>query len=152
MVFLTVNHCGPLPFRELHSTGETMMWRDPGGSWAWLPPVYKCNHPATVSDSDICGLCSKQHNKKRGALCQTLKDQTITRTTLRRPGPYKLLKRTKPLIWSFKEEGPARNSNKSTQNTYKWHLCKTGSFSRWITADPSPLELHSTETIAVERP
>ena len=41
---------GPLPLKELHSTGETIVWRDPGGSWACLPPVYKCNHPATVCD------------------------------------------------------------------------------------------------------
>ncbi len=32
VVFLTVNHSGPLPFRELHSTGETIVWRDPRGS------------------------------------------------------------------------------------------------------------------------
>ena len=31
-VFLTVNHRGPLPWRELHSTDETLVWRDPGGS------------------------------------------------------------------------------------------------------------------------
>ena len=30
--FHTVNHRGPLPLRELHSTGETIVWRDPGGS------------------------------------------------------------------------------------------------------------------------
>ena len=44
-----VNHRGPLPLRELHSTGETIVWRDPGGSWACLPPVYDCVwiHPAT---------------------------------------------------------------------------------------------------------
>ena len=49
VVFLTVNHRGPLPLREIHSTGETIVWRDPGGSWACLPPVYDCvwNHPAT---------------------------------------------------------------------------------------------------------
>ena len=34
VVFLTVNHRGPLPLRELHSTDETIVWRDPGGSWA----------------------------------------------------------------------------------------------------------------------
>jgi len=27
-----VNHRGLLPLRELHSTGETIVWRDPGGS------------------------------------------------------------------------------------------------------------------------
>ena len=32
VVFLTVNYRGPLPLRELHSTGETLVWRDPGGS------------------------------------------------------------------------------------------------------------------------
>ena len=31
VVFLTVNHRGPLPLRELHSTDETIVWRDPGG-------------------------------------------------------------------------------------------------------------------------
>ena len=35
-VFLTVNHRGPLPLRELHSTDETLVWRDPGD----LEPVY----------------------------------------------------------------------------------------------------------------
>ena len=30
--FHTVNHRGPLPLKELHSTGETIVWRDPGGS------------------------------------------------------------------------------------------------------------------------
>ena len=39
VIFLTVNHRGPLPLRELHSTGETIVWRDPGGSWACLWPV-----------------------------------------------------------------------------------------------------------------
>ena len=32
VIFLTVNHRGPLPLRELHSTDETIVWRDPGGS------------------------------------------------------------------------------------------------------------------------
>ena len=30
-IFYTVNHRGPLPMKELHSTGETIVWRDPGG-------------------------------------------------------------------------------------------------------------------------
>ena len=48
VVFLTVNHRGPLPLRELHSTGGTTVWRDPRGSWACLPPVYQWfNHPVT---------------------------------------------------------------------------------------------------------
>ena len=32
VVFHIVNHPGPLPLKELHSTGETIVWRDPGGS------------------------------------------------------------------------------------------------------------------------
>ena len=39
LFFLTVNHRGPLPSRELHSTDETWVWRDPRGSWACLRPV-----------------------------------------------------------------------------------------------------------------
>ena len=31
-----VNQRRPLPFRELHSTDETIVWRDPGG----FGPVY----------------------------------------------------------------------------------------------------------------
>ena len=30
-----------IPLKELHSTDEIIMWRDPGGSWACLLPVYK---------------------------------------------------------------------------------------------------------------
>ena len=50
VIFLTVNHCGPLPLRELHSTDDTIVWRDPGGSWACLRPVsdYKWIHPFRV--------------------------------------------------------------------------------------------------------
>ena len=64
-----MNHCGPLPLKELHSTGETIVWKDPGGSWACLPPVYKCNLPATVRDT--CGIHPKQHTKKRGVIRNT---------------------------------------------------------------------------------
>ena len=48
VVFLTVNHRGPLPLRELHSTDDTIVWRDPGGSWACLRPVsnYEWIHPS----------------------------------------------------------------------------------------------------------
>ena len=39
VVFLTVNHRGPLPLMELHSTDETIVWRDPGGSLVFSRPV-----------------------------------------------------------------------------------------------------------------
>ena len=32
VVFLTMNHRGPLPLRALHSTDETKMWKDPARS------------------------------------------------------------------------------------------------------------------------
>ena len=32
LLFFTLNHHRLLPLKELHSTDETMMWRDPGGS------------------------------------------------------------------------------------------------------------------------
>ena len=82
VVFHTVNHRGPLPLKELHSTGETIVWRDPGGSWACLPPVHKCNHSATICDTR--GIHPKQHTKKRGALGNTKK----TKTTRRRAGMW----------------------------------------------------------------
>ena len=56
VVFLTVNHRGPLPVREFYSTDETIVWRDPGGSWACLRPVYNCKwiHNARGWDTDKC--------------------------------------------------------------------------------------------------
>ena len=55
-LFLTVNHRGPLPLMELHSTDETIVWRDPGGS----EPVYDLftitsdfSLPEAVCDTDM---------------------------------------------------------------------------------------------------
>ena len=55
VVFLTVNHRGPLPLRELHSTDERLASRDPGGFWACLRPVYHYgwNHPISVKKSQV---------------------------------------------------------------------------------------------------
>ena len=76
VVFLTVNHRGPLPLRELHSTDETIVWRDPGGSWACLPPVYSSgwNHPAT--NCDTCRLCPEKQSEKKGAIWNAKKNKT----------------------------------------------------------------------------
>ena len=124
-----VNHHGPLPLKELHSTGETIVWRDPGGSWACLPPVYRCNHTATV-----CDTCGKP-----------LWEEV-----------YKMLRRTtKPLRRILIEEGLAKSSKKQqSENTDKWHLCKTGSFSYGESPRTPPLEgtsLHRWNN-SVERP
>ena len=127
-----VNHHGPLPLKELHSTGETIVWRDPGGSWACLPPLYKCNHPATVCD--ICGIHPKQHTKKRGALGNTKKGPTQTkrswdvgrRSVWKRPKrkhsewkePYEMLNRAKPLSNnnSWAEDGQRKSPNMNQSN------------------------------------
>ena len=78
VVFHTVNHRGPLPLRELHSTDETIVWRDPGGSWACLLPVYDCvwNHPATG-----CDMCTtpEKHTMKRETLRNTNHNKTTRR-------------------------------------------------------------------------
>ena len=67
VVFLTVNHRGPLPLRELHSTGEKLVWRDPGGSWACLRPVYdyEWNPPATVCDTCWWPMSREAHWEER---------------------------------------------------------------------------------------
>ena len=113
VVFPTVNHRGPLPLRELHSTGETIVWRDPRGSWACLPPVYDCvwNHPATVWD-----MCTthKKHTMKR----ETLRNANHNKTT-RRDG-YKKVYDTlpTPLKEAFRTKGDLWNAeqNKNTNN------------------------------------
>ena len=78
VVFHTVNHHWPLLLKELHSTGETIVWRDPGGSWACLPPVYICvwNHPATVCDM---WTTPEKHTERRETLGNTNQNKT-TRT------------------------------------------------------------------------
>ena len=78
VVFHTVNHRGPLPLKELHSTGETIVWRDPGGSWACLPPVYDCvwNHPATGCDM---WTTPEKHTKKRKTLRNANQSKTKRR-------------------------------------------------------------------------
>ena len=65
----------PLEGTSLHRWNNSV--ERPWGIWACLPPAYKCKHPATVCDT--CGICPKQHTKKRGDLGNTKKTK-ITRT------------------------------------------------------------------------
>ena len=68
VVFLTVNHRGPLPLRAvIRSTGETIVWRDPRGSWACLPPVYDYESEITLSQADTCRLHPENHCEKNRA-------------------------------------------------------------------------------------
>ena len=77
IVFLTVNHRGPLPLKELHSTGETIAWRDPGGSWACLRPfMIMCEITLweSVSHVTYTGINSMHSQKRKepyGALERT---------------------------------------------------------------------------------
>ena len=81
----------------------------------------------------------------------------LTKTTLRRTEPYKMLKRTtKPLRRRVLiEEGLDKSSKKQqSENTDKWHLCKAGSFSYGESPRTPPLEgtsLHRWNN-SVERP
>ena len=70
-------------------------------------------------------------------------ERSPMKTTLSRTKPYKMLKRTtKPLIRRVLiEEGLAKSSKKQhLENTDKWHLCKTGSFSYSESLWTPPLE------------
>ncbi len=69
-----------LPLKELHSTGETIVWRDPGGSWACLPPVY---HLFMI----VCEITLPQ-----AVTCTTPKKHTMSR----RRETQEMLTRTKP--------------------------------------------------------
>ena len=110
VVFLMVNHRGPLPLRELHSTGETIVWRDPGGSWACLPPLYhwECHHLAT--DCDTCGLHPKMHTKKRGALGNAKKDENRKKKSW-----AELEEDVRKRLKAFKMKGTLQNANKANQ-------------------------------------
>ena len=132
VVFLTVNHRGPLPLRELHSTGETIVWRDPGGSWACLPPLYLCewNHKATGCDmwttpekhtksrtkpqAELYARCLKKLQRKHSELKEpdeTL-DKTKTLTIIARQKKAK----EKALKWSS-QTGKEPYENHSEKNT-----------------------------------
>ena len=60
--FPTMNHRGSLPLRELHSTDETIVWRDPGG----FEPVYDLftitsKFTLPEAETDLWGLCGESH-------------------------------------------------------------------------------------------
>ena len=86
VVFLTVNHRGPLPLRELHSTGETIVWRDPGGSWACLPPVYDYECEITLPQA----VTHVAYTRKSTVRRTEPKDENE---------PNEMLNKTKPLSW-----------------------------------------------------
>ena len=99
-----VNHRGPLPLKELHSTGETIVWRDPGGSWACLPPVYNCvsNHPATGC---YMWTTPEKNTKRRETLGNANQNKTTSRAgyTVYDPPPPKKAFRIKGALWNAEQ-------------------------------------------------
>ena len=108
VVFLTVNHRGPLPLRELHSTDEIVVWRDPGGSWSCLRPVYETSEftlPQAVTQTS--GIFVKRvvflTVNHRGPL--PLKDVHSTDQTKNKPEKTTTQKQTKNTTASRDPEG-----------------------------------------------
>ena len=125
VVFHTVNHHGPLPLKELHSTGETIVWRDPGGSWACLLPVYDCvwNHPATGCDM---WTTPQKHIMKRQILGNANQNKTTRRAGYKKvyepPPPFPLLPKEAFRIkgaWWNAEQNKKTNNNSWIEESYK---------------------------------
>ena len=68
---------GEITLRELHSTNETRVLRDPGRSWVCLPPAfdYGWNHPATGCDT--CQLRQEKNCEKKGAIWNVKRTRTV---------------------------------------------------------------------------
>ena len=126
VVFLTVNHRGPLPLRELHSTDETIVWRDPGGSWACLRPVHETSEftlPQAVTQTS--GIFVKQvvflTVSHRGPLPLEGTSLHWRNNSVERPWGILVLFTTCLLNkWIHPATGC---------DTDKWHLCEAGSCS-----------------------
>ena len=110
-----VNHRRPLHLKELHSTGETIVWRDPGGSWACLPPVYICvwNHPATG-----CDMWTTP--KRRETLGNANQNKTTKRAGYKKvyelpvpwPTPPQSIFRIKGALWNAEQNKNTNNNSK----------------------------------------
>ena len=163
VIFLTVNHRGPLPLRELHSTDDTIVWRDPGGSWACLRPVSITSEftlSESVGDTDIhvCGILVKQvvflTVNYRGPL--PLRELHSTDDTIdivwRDPGgSWACLRPVSDYKWIH----PFRVC-RWHRHTCMWHPCEAGRFSYGELPRTPPLEgtsLHRRHNrYSVERP
>ena len=67
-----------------------IVWRDPGGSWACLPPVYHCvwNHTTTGCDM---WTTPEKHTKRRETLRNAIHNKTTRRAQYEKvydPPPY----------------------------------------------------------------
>ena len=147
VVFLTVNHRGPLPLRELHSTGET----ECGETLGDLEPVYDLFTITTEITARGCDT-DKRHLCKAGCFSYGESPRTppLEGTSLHRRNKEcgEALGDLEPVydLFTITSEITARGCD-----TDKWHLCKAG-FSRVNHRGPLPLrELHSTDETTVWR-
>ena len=135
IIFLMVNHRGPLPLRELHSTGETIVWRDPGGSWACLWPVYYYgwnHHHQNLWHRHVAFCKSDRFSYGESPRTPPLEGTSLHRrnNSVERPWGILSLFMTCLLLW-VKPPPPK-------PVTQTCGFCKSDHFLRWITADPSP--------------
>ena len=162
-----MNHRGPLPLRELHSTDETLAWRDPGGSWACLQPVYYYgwNHPVRVVVTCHLtqelrtfifrreySLARKNRTRRKKSTVEDVwkipeknkKNEVPEQLKSTESLMNKATKKKKELSISKQpSKFPIKKKKKKKRDTKKTVkmscLCKAGLFFlRWITADPSP--------------
>ena len=106
IVFFTVNHRGPLPLRELHSTDETLAWRDPRGSWACLRPVYHYgwNHPISVKKSHVEEKKEKAVFLSSKRSKTTKKNSWVDKDLANKQKTWKMFWRERSCIECYKEQ------------------------------------------------
>ena len=106
VVFHTVNHSGPLPLKELHSTGETIVWRDPGGILSLFTTSLRLclkSHPRNANQNKTNTLTTiVRYN--------TAKENALKWTSLTGKEPYKNHSEKNRALQNVKK------NNKSTKN------------------------------------
>ena len=160
VIFLTVNHHRPLSLRELHSTDETIVWRDPGGSWACLRPIsdYKWIHPSRgcrwYRHIYMWRLCEAGHfSDGESPWTPPLEGTSLHRRNNNVERPWGILSLFTTRFWLW--------VNSHFQRLYvihiyicMWRLCEAGCFSYGESLQTPPLEgisLHRRNN-SVERP
>ena len=160
VVFLTANHRGPLPLRELHSTDDTIVWRDPGGSWAclrpvsdyeWIPPSRGCRWHRHTRMWRLCeaGRFSYGVSPRTPPLEGTSLHRRHNRYSVERPWGILSLFTTR---FRLRVNSPFQRL--WHRHTCMWRLCKAGRFSYGESPWTPPLEgtsLHRWNN-SVERP
>ena len=144
VVFLMVNHHGPLPLRELHSTDDTIVWRDPGGSWACLRPVsdYEWIHPFRVCrwhrHTCMWHPCEAGHfSYGESPRTPPLEGTSLHRWNNSVERPWGILSLFTTCFW-LRVNSPFQSLYVTQTYMYVASLWSRSFFLWWITADPSP--------------